>query len=721
MPTLELDFDSTSVIVVLLTALALGAAWLAYRRTVAPLRPLTRSVLVALRTTLLSLMLFLLFAPVLRLARTSSRLPVLAVLADNSESMRTADRPTTRAQQLTAVLHSRALSEVAGFAAVRWFTFGDHLRPWDRSSADSLSLHEPTSNFAEALQSLQRESEREKIGAALMITDGTFTAGQNPVHGVERRVIPLFTVGVGDSSEQRDVIITRVSANDRVFSGTASPVDVHVKSSGFSSGAVDVVLTDGSAILDRTTIPLAEGTREYAVRLSYRPEGEEMRQYTVRVSPMPGELTLANNARSFYVRVLRSKLHVLLLAGGPSPDVSAVRQTLSEDADIDLRTLVVKSPSEFYEGSLTPPLLDSADCLVSVGFPTPSTPEASLRLISDAIARRELPLFFIGGRSIDDSRLKTFGSALPFSTELPSATEQLVYIQPAGSDVGREILGLGTPGGADAWAKLPPVFRTLTAYHIRPEATLLATARTPVQGSFDPLLVARNVDHQKSLALLGYGIWRWRLMAQEGAESSGLFPAFLSTAVRWLTTRDDRSNLRVTPVRDFFHRGEAVGFAGQLYDATNHPLDNARVRVTVHSAAGLREVDLHSAGSGRYEGQLDGLEEGEYSYTAFAETGGSRMESQRGKFAVGGLDLEFQETRSDVQLLHQLAARSGGRFLTAGTIDSLPGFLRSLRGFSPSEVRHELSLELWNWQYVLALLVGLLALEWFLRKRSGML
>jgi hypothetical protein len=721
MPTLELDFDSTSVIVALLIALALAAAWLAYRRTIVPLRPLTRSFLVALRTTSLSLMFFLLFAPVLKLATTSLRLPLLAVLADNSESMRTADRPTTRAQQLSTVLHSPALREVARFATVRWFTFGDHLRPWDPTSADSLSLHEPTSNFAEALQSLQRESEREEIGAVLMITDGTFTAGQNPVHSVERCLIPLFTVAVGDSSEQRDIVITRVSANDRVFSGTASPVDVHVKSSGFSSGTLDVILTGGSAILDRTTIPLVEGTREYAVRLSYRPEGEEMRQYTVRVSPMPGELTLANNTRSFYVRVLRSKLHVLLLAGGPSPDVSAVRQTLTEDADIDLRALVMKSPSEFYEGSLTQPLLDSADCLVSVGFPTPSTPEASLRLLSDAIARKELPLFFIGGRSIDDSRLKTFGSALPFSAELPSTTEQLVYIQPAGSAVGQEILGLDTPSGAAAWAKLPPIFRTLTAYRVRAEATLLATARTPVQSSSDPFLLARNVDRQKSLALLGYGIWRWRLMAQEGAESSGLFPAFLSTAIRWLTTRDERSNLRVTPVRDFFHRGEAVEFTGQLYDATNHPLDNAHIRVAAHSAAGLREVDLHSTGSGRYEGQLDGLEEGEYSYTASAEAGGNRMESQPGKFAVGGWDLEFQETRSNVQLLYQLAARSGGRFLTAGTIDSLPGFLRSLPGFSPTEVRRELSLELWDWQYVLALLVGLLALEWFLRKRSGML
>jgi hypothetical protein len=88
---------------------------------------------------------------------------------------------------------------------------------------------------------------------------------------------------------------------------------------------------------------------------------------------------------------------------------------------------------------------------------------------------------------------------------------------------------------------------------------------------------------------------------------------------------------------------------------------------------------------------------------------------------VGGINLEFQYTRTNTQLLRELARRTGGRSILVSEIDSLPGFLNQLPDFRAREVRHFESLELWNWPILLGALILLLAAEWILRRKSGML
>jgi hypothetical protein len=88
---------------------------------------------------------------------------------------------------------------------------------------------------------------------------------------------------------------------------------------------------------------------------------------------------------------------------------------------------------------------------------------------------------------------------------------------------------------------------------------------------------------------------------------------------------------------------------------------------------------------------------------------------------VGELDLEFQDTRMNVQLLRQLAARTGGEFYLPSELPRLRTALAARASFAPREVRHAHERELRNWPYALALVVLLFAVEWFVRKRHGML
>jgi len=390
MPSPQLALSSPWFVALLFVLLAAAAAYALYRVTLPPVPFRLRLLLALLRGASLALMALLLLEPLLRLVRTAEQPAVLAVLADNSLSMRITDRLGSRADALRNALERVRDAAPAG-ADVRVYTFGLTLAE-QPDDADSLTLDAPVTNLAEAVRALSGEWRRLPVAAAVLITDGVYTAGENPLYEAEKLGVPLFTVGVGDSTEQRDLVLSRIAANNTVYAGTEVPVDVTLKSSGFGGQRVDVVLAEGSRVLARTSLMLEEGTREYAVRLAYTPGEEGPRRYTVAATTLDGELTAANNRKSLFVRVLKGQIRLLILAGAPSPDLAILKQTLNEDRTVDARSFTASAGGGFYEGALTGASFDSADCIMLLGFPVASVSDQTMASLREAVARRTLPL-----------------------------------------------------------------------------------------------------------------------------------------------------------------------------------------------------------------------------------------------------------------------------------------------------------------------------------------
>lgn len=719
MPNLSLSFSTSTFVIALLVLVAVAISIFFYRRTLPPIPPAKRIFLIMLRSLALSLLLMFLFEPLLNLISKSIQEPVLAVLIDNSKSMSIKDKTGDRSAQVKEILNSNSIKEAVSIGKARYFLFG--AKPSERlaMNADSLLLNEDATDIASALRAIAKERARANIGGVFLISDGGYNLGQNPIYDAEQLGIPIYAVGVGDSTEQKDVLITKVVTNELVYAETEVPVDATIKSAGFKREKVEVALTDGGKELSKAQLVLDEGTREYGVRLSYIPEGEGVKKYSVRVSRLQGELTTANNQKSFLTRIMKSKLRVLMIAGAPSPDVAIIKQTLREDKNIEVRSLTQKNPGVFYEGQLSIRLLDSADCIALIGFPIASTADATIDALKSAITKRTIPILFVGGKSVSGAKLSALSSLLPFTTTNASQNEQLVFLEPTHTT--HPILATNTDEGIESWKRMPPIFRLQAEYSAKPEATTLAVITINTIVLNEPLVVVRNVNRQKSLAILGYGIWRWRLMAQRNPQTERMLSTFLSNSIRWLTTRDDNRPVKVEPTKNAFTQGEPIEFSAQVYDASANPIENAQVKVTAKGAGGEFETTLRSIGNGRYEGTMDGVGEGDYAFRAAASLDGQSLGEDKGRFTVGELNLEFQDTRMNVQLLRQLAARSGGRYFSPSEIADLPNALRAEKSFVPREIQQAQSFELWNWKYMLALVVLLLAIEWFVRKRSGML
>ncbi len=416
-------------------------------------------------------------------------------------------------------------------------------------------------------------------------------------------------------------------------------------------------------------------------------------------------------------------MRVAVIAGGPSADVSAVVQALHADPNIE-SSVAVQQPSGLFAGQQLSQFegLSSAECIVLIGFPSEATAPPATQFILHTVAARGVPLLFIASRTLDIHTLRELDQILPFTTLSDKIDEQAVFpnIPPQQQ---YNILIQSSENSSFDWNKLPPIYSSLGTFRAKPEAVVLATTKIQGVAIDNPLIVSRNVMHTKSFAVLGYGIWRWKLLAGASSETEKFFDPWLSNAVRWLVARDDNKELKVEPLKEIFSQGEAVDFLGQAYNANYQPIDDADIHVEATALTSRQrfETILRPLENGRYEGQIEALPEGDYSFTATAIAGGADLGKSEGRFSVGEQSIEFADTKMNKALLQQIAAVSGGEYADGREFERLVHGLAVRPFMKPEEQFTASEFELWNLPSLLSVIVALLGVEWFVRKRSGML
>ncbi len=719
--SLSISLGGSVLLAIFLLILFIGLAFAFYRFTLPPLPPGKRIALSALRAVSLSLLLLLFFEPLLRFIRHDDQQPVVTVLVDNSQSLTVSDNNGNRTDAVKKLLASNYIGSLPSGTAVRYNIFSSSLHSVESSKTDSIQFNGEATNISNAFSEIKEKMNKENIQSVVLISDGNYTVGKNPLYDAEALGLPVYTIGVGDTTEQKDILVEKILTNNLAYAETRVPVDVTIKSSGFNYEKVEVTVAEGSAVLDRKMITLQEGTKEYAATLFVEPKEEGTKKYTVSVSKLPGELTEKNNTRQIFMKILKSKLRVLILAGAPNPDVSAVRQALTEDQHITVTSRVQKSPGEFYEGQLSQAIADSADCLVLIGFPSSASSPAVLQQLKDIIEQKKKPLLFINSKTTDYTKLQQLSSVLPFDWSGLSNSEVNVFPAVIEKQKMNPLINLEGMITADSWNELPPVFKTQTIFHAKAESDVLAMVKIQNVVINEPLVITRNVNRQKSFAITGHGIWRWRLLAQGNTQTEQFLPLLISNAVRWLTTKEEGKNVRVTPVKEIFTTDEPVEFTAQVYDDQLHPVDNAELKVELQKGKETFQVDMTAIGSGRYEGAVENAAGGDYTFTGKATIDGASLGEDKGRFSVGETNAEFLETRMNKELLEQIAFRTGGKYYDVKNASGLSDDLSSAVKLTPKEIIQTSEIELWNWQYIAAILVLLFGIEWFLRKRSGML
>jgi hypothetical protein len=98
---------------------------------------------------------------------------------------------------------------------------------------------------------------------------------------------------------------------------------------------------------------------------------------------------------------------------------------------------------------------------------------------------------------------------------------------------------------------------------------------------------------------------------------------------------------------------------------------------------------------------------------------GEKQLKENGSFVVKQVNLEALNTTADHQLLNAISKKTGAQMLYPAQIELLENLLKNKEEIVPISYSEEKLQDVVNLKWVFFLLVSLLTIEWFLRKRFG--
>ncbi len=690
--------------------------------------------------------------PTLVYTHTEKQAATLVVLVDQSRSMTVpdavGDKTRWDALRLTLTDAAPALAKLQNEFELKAYAFDSDVHEV-RAEKGAIELPDEPAGRQTAIgaaidEVLRREAGKRLLGVVLL-SDGAQRAfaphdlpPQIAATRLKRLGYPMFTFPFGQSrglGEARDVAVKDLVVSPNVFVKNELAITGDVRVDGYVNIDIPVrVLFETSpgkmeVVAEQKIRAEADG-QLVPIRLSYIPEVPGEHKLTLEAVAQPGELVTTNNELSTFVNVLKGGLNVLYIEGTLRVEQKFIRRALDSSRDIkvdyvrldprDSKTRPADFADRFKPGKYDAYILGDVD---STAFEA-----GELADLADCV-NRGAGLIMLGG-------FQTFGPGgyddTPLAKVLPVGMDRLerqtpdepmradvqlpgpLKMQPTKLGLMHFALRLaGKPSeNQTLWSKLPPLEGANKFHDLAPGATVLADA-----GPDKPLLVAHSFGAGRVMAFAGDSTWRWWMSGFESAHKR-----FWRQIVLWLARKDQTQEGTVwirMPQRRFAP-SQRVEFSVGATSPIGDPITDAEFKAEIVLPDGKTRKELPLA---RQSEQMVGSfsdtdAAGDYAIEVTAAKKDQPLGSARARFLVSHQDLELDNASADAATMGSLAAMTGGKSLAP---EELPALIRSLtENTEQLDVQRETKKTFWDtWAFFLTV-VALLGVEWYLRKRWGL-
>ena len=725
-------------------ALTLAAALaiptlLHYRRATGALRTTDRAVLSLTRTAAIAVLMLALFQPTLTVSNVVSQRKVVAVLLDDSVSMRIADHDgDARAAFLRAAFHPQT-GEITAALSRRlvpiFFKFSGKLTAL--SAHDGMRFAGPRTDLGQALDGLRDEVDLQSLAALIVVSDGAVTQATSlneKLSAYRAADVPISTVGVGQTAFRKDVELSAISLPRRTLKGSSIVADLTVTQRGFDNETIKLLVEDEGQLVGVEEIAFGAAQAARTVRTRFTAKDAGARRLRFSVARAAGEVRAENNVRETILDVDEQRQRILYFEGEPRFELKFLRRAVAKDETLRVVSMVRTAENKYYRLGI-----DNPEELAQ-GFPTTAeelfayrglilgSVEAGyfsaeqLELIADFVSRRGGGLLMLGGRralSQGGYGNTPVGELLPVVLESarvdPIRTQ--VSIQPTAAGYGHPIGGLGQgQGGIASWDGLPPLTVLHPLFRTKPGASTLLEGTSPELAKPLTVLAEQRFGRGQALVLNVQNSWAWQ-MHQDIPAADQTHETLWRQLLRWL--------VRAVPEAITIHTSseqpspnEPVEVTAEVLDTSFQPQNDARVELVINTPIGdhLRLPMIWDATrEGVYHLQLTPEHAGLYEMTVEARSG-EKLTTATANLSVGIVVPDHYGAEMRETFLARIASDTGGRFFTADDASSLADRIP----LSRSGARVQEHKALWDMPAIFLLLLTLIGFEWLYRRWRGL-
>ena len=649
----------------------------------------------------------------------------LAVLIDVSQSMNHAGsgEKVSRIDEVKALLLQEPgslLNALTQGYDVRLYSLGESLRSIEAKDLSGLKAEGKRGDMNEALERL-----RGKDAFAILLSDGNLKWED----GVAKD-LPVLVLPAGNPKDYRDVLIKSVKAPAIAFRGREVPIDITVKSYGYTGLTLPVVLKEGNKVLAVKNGRILENPAEVALSLSFTPE--KIGQYTLQVSvpTQAGESLPSNNSVSFSIKAIRDKIRVLMISGNPSMSYRFMRTALMNDPSIDLLSFVIlRTPTDILnvplqEQSLIPfPVetlftreLNSFDLLILDNLPSHLYINPNYLNNIREFVRGGGGFAMIGGPNLLDGgryARTSLGEILPIQVagrdDYRRDAPYEVRLSRAGLTHPMTQLSQNEAENLNLWKEMP----ALDGINLLDPKSYKNVLMESADGTSRPILTVGDYGKGRVLVLATDSSWKWYMGMVGKGKGNWAYLRLMERMVRWLTKDPSLDPVQIEfPENRAAIKQELEVRVKVKGEGSSQDLKTA-VSFSVANPDGVKiGSQLKGSGpSGEYVGSF--LPDKEGAYRVKVETpGGSFEESIIVPGPLGDLDAS-----PDHEKLKRIAASTGGKFLS-----QREDLLKEIEAYGKgqNQISEERHVPLWGMVYTLVLILFLLGTEWYLRRKWGM-
>lgn len=696
---------------------AFALSWLMYRNTADRIATPLRYGLTILRGLSIWFLLMLLLEPILRTTEKIKNLPVVVYLHDASESMVATSDSTRVLKQLPGYFAEFQNNLKNEEADVHAFTYGDGLS--GTAHKDSLTYRQSNTNISAALKEIKDRFSGRHLAAVVLVSDGIYTRGDNPVYMLDRLGVPIFTVLAGDTIPRKDAAIGDVLVNSITYLGSEVPVRVSVRTSGYAEAELEVKLLHKGKVLGVQKVITKDRDPEKEVFFTVKPEETGQLAYEVVISPLRDEVNLRNNQTRFYLRVLENRMRIALFAGGPHPDLGALNKALKRFDEYELKSYIRKTKTTFYE-PIAQDALSSSDAFILHNFPAGPQDKELLNQILNQVEKRNVPIMFFAGNGTNyqtEDRLLKYLGIVPASYS-DQSSEALVYTE---EDYHNHVTWTFDRKWDEWLSNAPPIQRNNSDW--QPKSNTRVYGKAIIKGVKLPFPVFGFQEQlgRKNMVFVGENIWRWRSHSYMETNDFNYFDQWIGNCFQWLTTREDKRKFKVYPTRNLFTANERVMIQGEVYDDVYQPVSGAEIQFELKNEEDeVQSFFMNENADRQYALELFGLQEGNYRFRAEWKQNGVVKGTDQGQFSIGASAAEFVRLTADAGIMRQLANRSGGESVAMEDLPQLADQLMNLNTMKTITDTRITAMDINRLFWPLMLLIALLGIEWVVRKFFGL-
>ncbi|TMQ01683.1 MAG: hypothetical protein E6L09_02500 [Verrucomicrobia bacterium] len=709
-------------------------------------RPGKRLLLVLFRTLALAGIIVVLCRPMTVRPRPEPvEKPIFSVLVDSSSSMNTKDEGTqSRIKAVATALKSARstfLQDLERRYQVNFYEFADELLPGGFEELVSREAAKGSkTDIASALFGAVNSSQGRKHAGILLVSDGRDNAGGDIARAathLKSLKIPVWTAAVGSQTETKDLYVTARLNQNFSFAKQPAVIKVDLSQTGFKNWYAKVNLYREDKYVTTRQVNLKEGTTslDFPIKEDHR----GVFKYTVAVEPLPGEADAKNNRRSLFVRVVDQKPRVLLVEAEPYWDTRFLLRSLHADPNLEVSSvfqlsrdkafaiqektsddnLENKSARTDFTMPRTKDELYQYDCLILGRGIDAMLRSEELKLLRDYLTERGGSIVFARGKSYAGDRPEIAG------------LEPVVWDTQAIKDVRFELTGEGRMNPIFAFdgvrppdtiiRELPSMVSVTKILKEKSLSVILARSKAGTNAQEMAVISYQRFGKGKVMSIGSAGLWRWAFMPEDFKQYDDVYQLFWRQMVRWLIDESDflpGQDVSFRTERYSYGLGERIRF---LVRAKNVPAGQYQPKIVVRPPEG-QPLTLMPASAEQdnerelaYTAFLTPETEGEYEAVLSDNLGQPRQEATR--FTVYSDSVETRLVAADRELLAQVARVTGGSEIPLAGLKDLP---RRVRQFEESSREKLKAQDIWDRLPVFSLLVGLLAMEWYLRRRLGL-